>query len=123
MPLDYSVDLDARIVRMRCSDPLHEGDVVAVLERQIREGYWQFGTLVDARLSGLNAASSGALFGHVRELVAQHGPNGPVALVTRKPEFAGGGHVISTRGAEIAMKFEVFWDVDEATAWLLTQLS
>ena len=122
MPIDFSVDADGQIVHLRCSDPLGPDDVMTALNRQIREGCWQFGTLVDARASGLDAKQSAALFGRVQQLVAQHGPNGPVALVTRAPEHVGGGQVIAVRGAGLAMKFEVFWDVSDADAWLRKEL-
>ncbi len=121
MPLEYSVDVAERTVRLRCVDPLLPGDVAAVLERQIREGYWRYATLVDARLAGLNAAQSAALFEHVNALIAEHGANGPVALVTRKQEYVGGAQIIAARGAGIAMNFEVFWDIDDAIAWLRAQ--
>lgn len=123
MPVDFSVDERARLVRLLLVEPLGVDDVIATLERQVRDGYWKYGTLVDARNSGLNSKQSSELFARVGQLVAKHGPNGPVAFVTRTPEHLAGAQTIAFRGREISEGFEVFWDVDDAKAWLLKTLA
>ncbi len=118
MPIEFSSDEDARLVRLRCLDPLTVDEVVAALERQIRDGRWRYATIVDARTGGLDGPQSVALFKRVNELVAQHGANGPVAFVTRTAEFVGGAELIAFRGLKLSMRFEVFWDMAEAERWL-----
>jgi hypothetical protein len=122
MAINYSVDEKAKIVHLRLVEPLGIDDVTAMLERQIRDGYWKYGTLVDARHAGLDSRQSKELFARVSQLVAEHGPNGPVAFVTRKSEYVGGAQTIAFRGGEISEGFEVFWDLDDANAWLLKML-
>jgi hypothetical protein len=122
MAIHFSVDEKARIVHLRCFDPLGVDEVTAALERQIRDGYWKYGTLVDARLSGLDFQQSLELFACVRQLVAEHGPNGPVAFVSRTAKYVVGAQTIAFRGGEISKGFEVFWDVDDANPWLLKML-
>ena len=119
MPISFSVDEKARIVHLRLVGPLGVDDVTAMLDRQIRDGYWKYGTLVDARQAGLDSKQSKELFARVSQLVAEHGPNGPVAFVTRTAEHVGGAQTIAFRGREISEGFQVFWDLDDGNAWLL----
>ena len=91
-----------------------------MLDRQLADGAWPYGTLVDSRRAALSPADSRALLEHVRKLAAQHGPHGPVALVTR--ESVGSAQSYAFRSAQWGFTFEVFWDVDEAELWLGSRL-
>jgi hypothetical protein len=122
MPIDYAADEQQRVIRLTVRNPLGLGDVTGALDRQIAEGQWTWGTLVDARLTALGPSEAGALFKAVRELVAMHGPVGPIALVTRNPEFVGSVQVFAFRSNEINLSVEVFWDIAEASEWLSKRL-
>jgi len=119
----YARDAERRIVRVTTRDVITADDLVAVIDRQREEGSWSFGVLYDMRrLEGpMSKEDTMTVANHVRQSVSEHGPRGPVALVTRKSNLVGAGLVYAhdiKRSAEI----EVFWDVREAEEWLAKRL-
>jgi hypothetical protein len=120
MPFTYQRDDTRRIIRLTATEPVSLLDVTTMLDRQLADDAWQYGMLVDSRRAILSPAEGRALLEHVRQLAVQHGPHGPVALVTR--EGGGGAQAYAVRSAQVALPVDVFWDVDEAERWLGGQL-
>ena len=118
MPFDYRRDDERGIVWTRATKPVGVLDVTEMLDRQLAEGAWKFGMLVDARQAILSSTDSKALLDYVRTLAAQYGPHGPVALVTR--DGVGSAQAYAMRSEFAGLSFEVFWDVDEAERWLVS---
>ena len=112
MPVDFGRDDAHRLVRIVLTEPFGIQDVTDVLDRQAADGVWQYGTLVDARRGILSAADSKLLLEHMANLASQHGPPGPIALVTRQGVASAQAYAI--RSAQAGLRFEVFWDVEEA---------
>ena len=69
-----------------------------------------------ARRAILSRKDSQSLQEHIRKLAAEHGPHGPVALVTRLGE--GTPQAYGIRSVRAGLPFDVFWDIEEAENWL-----
>lgn len=121
MPCDYCRDDKHRILYLTASEPFSSGDVIAALDRQVADDIWAYGTLVDARRAMLSRRDDQRLLEHVRVLSAHHGPPGPVALVAQ--EGIGRALSYSFRSGREGLKFEVFWDMEDAERWLISYLS
>jgi hypothetical protein len=117
MPLDYTRDDSRRRIRLLARDPVTVEDVFAMLARQVADSAWDYGVLVDVRLATLHIGDNPTFLARVQELEADHGPHGPVAVVTRKPT-----NIAAARGYAMqstpAPEVDVFWDVDDADRWL-----
>jgi hypothetical protein len=110
-----------RCIRLSATDPLPLSEVVGELDRIAAEGLWQYGLLVDLRRGILDPSDRTRLQQHIAAIDARHGPHGPMALVTIRPRDIGNAqvYVIQSRTEMI----QVFWDVEEANAWLDSHLS
>lgn len=120
MPFDYRLDDARRVIRLTATEPIGLLDVTTMVDRQLADGAWQYGMLVDARQAILSPVDSRGLFEYIRKIVEQHGPHGPIALVRRQD--LGSAQVFAFRSAESDLSFEVFWDVDEAERWIASRL-
>jgi LmbE family N-acetylglucosaminyl deacetylase len=117
---DYARDDARRRIRVTAHQPLEADDLIAIVDRQVREQTWTYGVLYDlralqvARLKGdLRKVAD-----HVLAAVTAHGRRGSVALVARAAEIVGSGQMYAFLGARIGFSVEVFWDLDEAEQWL-----
>ena len=54
--------------------------------------------------------------------MSEHGPRGPVAMVTSRGDMVGTGQVYAFRTVR-SMEMQVFWDLQEAEGWLAERLS
>lgn len=119
---DYVRDDVARRIRVRVLEPLPADDLLAIVDRQIAEGAWAFGLVYDLRaLTGTHAASpADARLATERSLEyqRQHGPRGPVAVVTRDVKMIGLGQAHAHEAARRGVEVQVFWDLAEAEHWL-----
>lgn len=120
MPLDYRRDDVRNVVCLKATEPFSFSDVAGMLDRQLADGVWHFGVLVDARQAILSMSDGKTLLEYVRRLATLHGPPGPVALVTRSGVGPAQGYAI--RSQQVGFCFEVFWDADEAERWLASRL-
>jgi hypothetical protein len=119
MPFHYARDDAKRRITLTVTDPLTVAERVAAVEQQLADGAWRYGLLIDARrmasftpkLAEMQAAAA-----RVAELVATHGPRGPVAIVSRKPGVIGASTMHNSLGVKAAV--QAFWDMDEARAFL-----
>ena len=119
MPFEYTKDDEKRRIRILVRDPISEAEAIAVIDRQAADRAWDYGVLYDAR-SYLNRMLSDLpkIAAHVRDLASQHGPRGPVAIVTRDATMVGVGQIYAGLGEKAGFEVQVFWDVDEAERWL-----
>jgi hypothetical protein len=119
MPLQYMKDDTRRRITVRVTEPFTVSDLIGVVENQLADGAWRYGLLVDARdklnLPPINDLV--ALASRVSDLVAEHGPRGPVAVVSRDASTIGAAqrHVLLTAKKET---IEVFWDWNDGERWL-----
>jgi hypothetical protein len=120
MPYQYARDDAARRIRITLIDPLTVAERIAAVEQQVAEDAWWYGTLVDARYLAVykpTPTEMQAVVARVGELVAEHGPRGPVAVVSNRGTVISAGqmynHYCDQRNA-----VEVFWDLDAARSFL-----
>ena len=78
MPFHYMLDDTGRRIRLTPSDPVTAAEMIEILDRQLADGAWGYGTLVDARgiFSPTASTDLQAFMEHFRELIAAHGPRG-----------------------------------------------
>ncbi len=119
MPLEYEIDRERRRVTIVWHPPVDAAQVVDVVERQAEDGAWNFGVLHDTRANSTNTgASTGPVQTAVERLTRLHGPRGPVAIIAQ-PHTVGIAQAYAIRGARTAAgDIQVFWDREEAEAWL-----
>jgi hypothetical protein len=120
MPLQYVVDAERRLVRLSTTPPLTLHEVIAALARQITDGAWEYGLLVDGRRAVLSTRDAMTLADHMRALARTHGPHGPIAFVNRDDIAVAQRYAVRSHAA--GLPFEVFWDVQDAFRWLTIDL-
>jgi hypothetical protein len=100
-------------------------DVVGIINRQLSEGAWQYAILYDSRLDTSQTPTSEvrAIVDHVARCITQHGPRGPVAIVTPHPANFGMSRMYSTLGDSMKLTVEVFREMPEAEEWLSAQMT
>jgi hypothetical protein len=118
----YTCDAEARIIRVVAQQTLTVDEAISIINRQVTEGRWRFGTLYDLRR--VDAAMTKEDISRVAEyagpIEVTNGPRGPVALVPSRKLIAPlAAFKIRARSA---MQTEVFWDIDEAQKWLAERL-
>ena len=119
MPIQYERDEAGRRIEVRLTEPLTVAELIASVERHLADGAWPSRLLVDARAVFAAAGPSDIrpFVAWVRELVAAHGPHGPIAIVAREPPAISGAqrYIFLSGNTE---SIEVFWDIDAARHWL-----
>lgn len=120
MPFQYARDDIRHRVNIILTSPVTLAELVASVDRQFADGAWRYGVLADGRriLRGLPPREIPLLVSHVRELVAAHGPRGPVAFVAKESEAISAAQIYLVLGGKAIDDLEVFWDPDEARQWL-----
>jgi hypothetical protein len=108
-----------RRITVAVTGPFTTSDLVGVVEHQLSAGAWRYGLIIDARDPLILPPMSDfrALASRVSELIAEHGPRGPIAVVSRDASTIGAAHrhVLLTGKIET---IEVFWDWDDGQRWL-----
>jgi hypothetical protein len=124
MPIHYARDDVRRRIRITLTGPLTLADLIASVERQLAEGNWLDGLLVDARATfPAPPPSDMRLFAsHVLKLIATHGPRGPIAVVARDGSAIASAQLYLFFGGKTE-SLEVFWDLDHAQQWLDEQMT
>jgi hypothetical protein len=110
-----------RRLRFTARHPLRLGEVVVELDRIAAEGLWQYGLLIDLRRGILDPSDHNPLREHIASIATTHGPHGPMAMVALKAPDVGNAQVFVIQSRTDML--EVFWDVQEASAWLDSHLS
>jgi hypothetical protein len=121
--VNYTRDDEHRRVRATFVGSVSLPELIAIVDRQLSEGAWTYGMLYDVR-SMADAPSSDdsrALLAHVRQLVSEHGPRRPVAVVARSSAMVGTAQMYAYRAGD-DLSFEVFWDTEDAERWLDQQM-
>ena len=115
---DYVRDDGARIVYVRAHRVLSASDVFGLFDRLIRSGAWTYGLLYDLQLANgpTTLADSDAIAARSADLVAAHGPRGPVAIVSRDVRMLDALAFHADRHAGV--KIQLFVDFDDAKEWL-----
>lgn len=120
MPYQYARDDAARRIRITLTDPLTVGERIAAVEQQVADDAWGYATLIDARPLTVykpDRTEMEIVVQRVTALVAEYGPRGPVAIVSKRAVIIGAGQMYNFfRGRTRAV--EVFWDLDEALRFL-----
>jgi hypothetical protein len=118
---DYRRDDAHRRIYITGREALLSDDLMAIINRQVREGTWSYSVLHDMRATGTGPTKveTRAIAEHVRAHVARYGPRGPVALVTATDAMETVGQRYAFfLGANFHFQFEVFQDRAEAERWL-----
>jgi hypothetical protein len=119
MPFLYGRDDAKRRVTLTLRDPLTVAERIAAIEHQVTDGAWRYGVIIDARniapytpqLTEMQDTTS-----RLAELVAAHGPRGPVAIVSRQSGVIGASAMHNLLC--VNSRVQVFWDMDEARTFL-----
>jgi hypothetical protein len=117
---DYVRDDARRRIRITVHEPLTAEELIGIVDRQAEEGTWTYGMLYDMRALQHPSAKedivtvSSRVQGHIANL----GPRGPVALVTRAFGVVGAGQIYAAESQTRGFNVQVFWDVDDAEEWL-----
>jgi hypothetical protein len=119
MPIQYERDDARHRIRVTVTDPLTVADLIASVERQLADGAWGYGLLVDARSTfrAPQPMEMRSFVSSVRELVSAHGPRGPIAIVAKESAAIIGAQLYSFFGQKMEA-VETFWDLDDAQRWL-----
>jgi hypothetical protein len=123
MPFQYVRDDAKRRITVILTDPLTVAERIAAVERQLADDAWRYGLIIDARSMlqfAPHTTEMRAVVERVGELVAAHGPRGPVAIVSRHSGVIGAGAIYNYFGRQ-KDSVEVFWDMDEALKFLDSQ--
>jgi hypothetical protein len=94
--------------------------IESVLEQQVLEGAWGYGTLWDVREMDepIPWADVELLARRVSDFTAQLGRRGPVAVVARELRVIGTAHMYAYRAAPARLLVRTFHDVADAEQWL-----
>jgi hypothetical protein len=119
VPIKYSRDDTKRRIRVTLANPLTIPELIESVERQLADGGWTYGLLVDARtmLPPPKPIDIQAFLSRVRELTATHGPRGPIAIVSKESSSISGAQMYIFFGGKTEF-IDVFWDLDVAQEWL-----
>jgi hypothetical protein len=123
---EYVRDDQRRRIFVVAHEPLLSDDLLAIIDRQLRENTWAYGMLYDVRAiqQDTSKLETRALAEYVRAQVARYGPRGSLAIVTSVPATMAVGQTYGFYlGANIGFRVEVFHDAAEAERWLDQQLT
>jgi hypothetical protein len=125
MPSSYQRDDARRRIVVTVEGNVSAAEALAVVSRQLADGAWSYGILYDARndTSQPSTADVRSIVEYVGRCIVQHGPRGPVAIVTRSPSTYGMSRMYSTLGEPVNLTVEVFREIEAAEAWLESQTS
>lgn len=120
MPYTIEVDHDTRRIAVTATDPVGLSDALALLDRQVAEGAWSYGTVHDARSITWLATEE-----DVRTIVAYVdynsralGPRGPVGFVAAPEALFGMARMYSQIATGSMLNARVFQDTASAMRWL-----
>lgn len=122
MPLEYVRDDSQRRIRITLIEPFTFDDLIASIERQFADGAWRYGLLINMR-STTDAPPPSEIrsfVSRIAELVAVHGPRGPIAIVAKTARAVSSAQVAAF--FDRVESIEVFWDLDDAQRWLDEQM-
>jgi hypothetical protein len=120
MPISYERSDAQRRIIVTTIGIVGLDDLLAVVDRQAREGTWHYGMLYDSRRDASVARQTGARarLKHVEAVSRRRGRRGPVAFVTVMPAAYGMVRMYSTLAGQLHQAVEVFRDIGDAERWL-----
>jgi len=123
MPIAYERDDARRRILLTATGTVAHADVIAAIDRQVTEGTWAYAVLYDVRAESALPKMSDVLdfIDYVRQLVAQHGRRGPVAIVTTIPAHDRRARMYTTLSDPSRVTMASFADMAEASRWLDSQ--
>jgi hypothetical protein len=119
MSIHYACDDARRRYRITLREPVDAADVIASVDRQATDGAWQYGLLVDTRTGFTTPSQTDmkAFVARIRQVVATHGPRGPIAIVAKESTQIATAQMYLFFGGKTEF-IEVFWALEEAQRWL-----
>jgi hypothetical protein len=120
MPITYERDDARRRIVVTTIGIIAVDEMLAIIDRQAREGTWQYGMLYDSRRVATVASAADVRTGlrHVETVSISHGRRGPVAFVTTMPAAYGMVRMYSTLAGQQHQAVEAFRDIADAERWL-----
>jgi hypothetical protein len=120
MPITYERDDERRRVIVTATGSVDLDEVLAVIDRQAREGTWQYGMLYDSRRASTVGSPADVRVGlkHVHTVSQTYGQRGPVAFVTTTPAAYAMVRLYSTLAGARHQAVEAFRDIGDAERWL-----
>jgi hypothetical protein len=126
MPITYERDDGRRRITVTLAGVVTLEELLAIVDRQASEGTWSYGMFYDARHVTKERAGTPdevrRVIHHVSARTADHGPRGPVAIVTDSPADYAMLRSYSTLSARESIAVEVFRDPGDAERWLAKQM-
>ena len=120
MPIRVSRDDSSRTLTITATDPMTQEDWLGVPTTQATMGCWSYALLLD--VTGAKQAFGADTIWRVadlwKELVAEHGPRGPVAIVVSDALLHATARMYTVATHSLDAKVAVFRDVSEAITWL-----
>ena len=122
MALVSERDDQRRRITVTLTGPVALAELTANLECLAAADVWDYAVLYDGHMATtpLSLDATRQLVQVVRELTAQHGPPGPVALVMTNEAHLGMARMYSMLAEGTGLTSEVFHDFVAAEAWLLS---
>jgi hypothetical protein len=122
MPLAYERDDVKRRVVATYRGPFQVADTIALFERQLKDGTWTYGLLVDTRaMTGRPTAADLREFMKMESGTdSEKRPRGPLAIVATDATIYSAACVYALMGRS-KRKIEAFRDRNDADRWLSEQ--
>jgi hypothetical protein len=120
MLVEYQPNHQTRRITVVCGATLTVVDLLEVVDRQARDGLWQYDVLYDERHTStrLSADDFRTVVARVALHTAKLGPRGRVAIVSRSPGEYGLARMYSTLAEGVRLDSDVFRELERADAWL-----
>jgi len=120
MPITYERDDVRRRIIVTAAGAVAREEMLAIVDRQAREGTWRYGMLYDSRRLTSSGTPADVRVGleHVATVSRTYGERGPVAFVTTMPGAYDMIRLYSTLAGQRHQAVEVFRDVGDADRWL-----
>ena len=122
MPLTYYPDQERHRVVITASDEVRAAQLVALLDRQVQDGTWDWPVLYEAKRGAqvLSTADVHVVANAARRCAELHGRRGPVAIVRDTEVGFGVARMFGMLSADHTVALMVFRDRVSAEAWLDT---
>jgi hypothetical protein len=120
MPYFVDIEHDRKRVTVVGRDPVGLSDVIALLDDQVRDGAWSYGSLHDARLVTWVPSPDDvvAIVVHIAAIVAAQGPRGPVGFIAASQTRVGIARMYAAIAEGSRYKASVFRNLEDAERWL-----
>jgi hypothetical protein len=120
MPYFVEIDRERKRFFVIGRDPVGLSDVIALLDRQVAEGAWSYGTIHDSRLVTWMPSREDviAIVIHIAAIVTTHRTRGPVAFIASSQTLFGIARMYTAIAEGSKYKASVFRNLEDANRWL-----